>query len=138
MIKTPSVGANTAEALRFRDWSACRRDGEGPLGLIVLGSTVERPGEVVQLAFAGRAPADLPDALENATVERLTERRYRISSGARQWMIDGVAHVHREIGKAFYQAVPPRLVPLRKRVFWRVALTLASVGVLQKLLLWRR
>jgi hypothetical protein len=125
---------NATASLRFRGWSACRRDGEGPLGLILLGSTPDRPGEVVQLAFAGRAAADLPEALEDVTVERVAEGRYRIASGPREWMLDGVVHVHREFGKAFYKAVPPRLVPWRKRMFWRVALKLASVGFVQRLL----
>lgn len=119
--------------VRFRGWIACRRDGEGPLGLILIGATVDRPGEVVQMAFSAQAPEDLPDALEDASVERLDERRYLLASGTRQWFIDGVAHLHREVGAVFYQAIPPRPVPWRKRVFWRLALALASSRLVRRL-----
>jgi hypothetical protein len=44
-------------------------------------------------------------------------------------------HVHRDVGNAFYRAVPPRLVPLRKRLFWRVVLALAGTGAGKRLLL---
>jgi hypothetical protein len=112
--------------MHFEGWISCRRDGEGPLGLILVGRTRDRPEEAVQMAFACAAPADLPDALEDATVERLAPRRYRISSGDRSWTLDAVAHIHRDIAGPFYKALPPRAVPLRKRVFWHVMLALAA------------
>jgi hypothetical protein len=112
--------------LRFVGWISCRRDGEGPLGLILVGRTKDRPEEAVQMAFACPAPLDLPDALEEAVVERLGPKQYRLSSGDRSWTLDGAAHVHREVASAFYKALPPRPVPFRKRLFWRVMLGLAS------------
>ncbi|HVY80892.1 MAG TPA: hypothetical protein VG994_07925 [Steroidobacteraceae bacterium] len=114
--------------VRFSGWISCRRDGEGPLGLILVGRTKDRPDEAVQMAFACPAPVDLPDALEEARVERLGTRQYRLSSGDRSWILDGVAHVHREVASAFYKAVPPRPVPLRKRLFWRVMLGFAGTA----------
>src|SRR5688572_19675436 len=134
MIKTLPPDVVSPPTIQFRGWISCRRDGEGPLGLILIGATVDRPGEVAHLAFSARAPGDFPDALEDARVERMDARRYLIASGARQWTIDGVAHLHREIGRAFYAAVPPRSVPWRKRLFWRVALALAAHPVGQRLL----
>jgi hypothetical protein len=121
--------------VRFLGWISCRRDGEGPLGLILVGRTKDRPDEPVQMAFACAAPLDLPDALEEATVERLGPRQYRLSSGDRSWTLDGVAHVHREVASAFYKAVPPRPVPFRKRLFWRVMLGLAGTAAGRWLLL---
>ena len=115
-----------AAPLRFLGWISCRRDGEGPLGLILVGRTKDRPEEAVQMAFACPGPVDLPDALEEAVVERLGPKQYRLSSGDRSWTLDGVAHVHREVASAFYKALPPRPVPFRKRLFWRVMLGLAS------------
>jgi hypothetical protein len=112
--------------IRFSGWICCRRDGEGPLGLILVGRTVDHPEEVVHFAFSCRAPQDLPDALEDATVERLDERRWRIASGGREWLLDCAGHLHREIAGAFYRAIPPRAVPWRKRLFWRVVLKLAQ------------
>jgi hypothetical protein len=121
--------------IHFLGWISCRRDGEGPLGLILVGRTKDRPDEAMQMAFACPAPLDLPEALEEATVERLGPRQYRLSSGDRTWTLDGVAHVHREVASAFYKAVPPRPVPFRKRLFWRVMLGLASTAAGRWLLL---
>lgn len=114
------------QPVRFRGWISCRRDGEGPLGLILVGRTQDRPDEAVQLAFACPAPADLPEALEDGVVERVGDREYRISSGDRSWTLRAVAHLHREVATPFYKALPPRAVPWRKRLFWRVMLWLAA------------
>jgi hypothetical protein len=118
------------EVVRFQGWISCRRDGEGPLGLILVGRTQDppkdRPSEAVQMAFACTAPPDMPEALEDAVVERLGPRQYRITSGDLSWTLDAVAHVHREVATAFYRALPPRQVPFRKRLFWRVLLALAA------------
>jgi hypothetical protein len=102
---------------------------------MLVGRTQDRPNEAVQMAFAGSAPPDIPDALEEATVEMLGPRRYRISSGERSWTVDGVAHLHREVATAFYKALPPRPVPFRKRLFWRVMLALAANPAGRRLLL---
>jgi hypothetical protein len=128
----------TAHAIEFRGWIACRRDGEGPLGLILIGATVDQPGEVAQLAFSAPAPMDFPEALEDARVERTGDKSYRITSGSKEWNVDGVAHLHREIGKAFYQAIPPCVVPPRKRLFWWLALRAAANPWLQRWLFRRR
>jgi|GEM_PF-538475 len=124
----------TVPPIQFRGWIACRRDGEGPLGLILIGATVDQPGEVAQLAFSAQPPPDFPDALEDACVEELADRRYRIVSGAREWTIEGAMHLHREVGKAFCKALPPRAVPLRKRLFWWLALRLAGSSVVQRVI----
>ncbi len=116
----------TSFPLQFRGSVACRSDGEGPLGLILTGETEDRPGEPAQLAFAAVAPADLPDAVENACVEQLGPRRYRISSSSAAWVVEGVAHLHRDIGRQFRVALPGRAVPWRKRVFWYALLALAG------------
>jgi len=114
------------QTLRFRGWISCRRDGEGPLALILVGRTEDRPDEVVQLAFAGVAPVDIPEALEDVTVEQVADRRYRISSGDQSWTLDAVAHLHRDVAAVFYRVLPPRPVPWQKRLFWRVVLSLAA------------
>lgn len=115
-----------AEVVHFPGWISCRRDGEGPLGLILVGRTADQSGEVVHVAFACPAPVDMPEALEDVHLERFGPRTYRISSGDRAWTLEAAAHVHREVATAFYKAVPPRPVPLRKRLFWRVLLGLAA------------
>jgi hypothetical protein len=122
--------------IRFRGWISCRRDGEGPLGLILVGRTSQHHrDEAVQIAFSGPPPADLPEALEDARVEFLGDHRHRLTSGDKSWTLNGAVHVHREVAGAFYKALPPRPVPLRKRLFWRVLLGLAGNPMGRRLLL---
>ena len=121
--------------VRFRDGVSCRRD-EAPLGLTLIGRTTDRSDEIATLAFAGVAPANLPEALEDATVEQVDPNRYRIRSGRREWIVSArVVHLHREVSATFYRAIAPRLVPWKKRVFWRVVLAVASNSFGRRLLL---
>jgi hypothetical protein len=126
---------SSADVVHFPGWISCRLDGEGSLGLILVGRTLDHPDEPVQLAFSGPPPADIPEALEGAKVARLGPRQYRISSGARSWTINGVAHLHREVAGPFYKALPPRPVPWHKRLFWRLLLALAANPLGRRLLL---
>ena len=120
----------------FRGGVSCRRDSSGPLGLTLIGWTVDYPEERVSLAFAGRAPDTLPDVLEDPTVYRIDERRYRIASTPREWLVEATAvHLHREIATAFYRAIPPRAVPWSKRFFFRVVLAMAATSWGKRLLL---
>jgi hypothetical protein len=122
--------------IRFRGWISCRRDGEGPLGLVLAGR-ISHDGqeENVKVAFSCPAPDDLPAELEDAELELLGDNRHRLASGDRSWSLNGPAHVHREIASAFYKALPPRPVPWRKRLFWRLMLALAANPVTRRLLL---
>jgi hypothetical protein len=125
-----------ARTIHFRGWISCRRDGEGPLGLILVGrATQHRREEAVQVAFSCPAPVDMPEALEDARIEFLGNNRYRLTSGDKSWTLEGAVHVHREVAGAFYKAIPPRAVPWRKRLFWRMMLALASNPLGRKLLL---
>ena len=120
----------------FRGGVSCRRDPAGPLGLTLIGWTLDHPEEKVSLAFSGRAPEGLPEVLEDATVDQLGVGQYRISSAPREWLVEAKAvHVHREIAAAFYHAIPPRTAPWSKRLFWRVVLGLAAKGWGKRLLL---
>jgi hypothetical protein len=111
----------------FRGGVSCRRDTVGPLGLTLIGWTLDHPEEKVWLAFSGRAPTGLPEVLEDPTVDQLGVGRYRISSAPREWLVEASAvHVHREIATAFYRAIPPRVAPWSKRLFWRVVLGMAA------------
>jgi hypothetical protein len=121
--------------VRFRGGVSCRRD-DGPLGLTLIGRTPDRPDETATLAFAASAPSDLPEALEDATVEQVDAGRYRILSGRREWIFPArSAHLHREVSTTFYRAITPRLVPWSKRVFWRVVLAMVSNPVGKRVLL---
>src|SRR5205823_11957075 len=57
----------------FRGPVSCRR-GAAPLGLTLSGETSEHPGERTELAFSAAAPADFPEALEGAVIERVGTR----------------------------------------------------------------
>ena len=127
--------ASAADVIRFPGWISCRLDGEGSLGLILVGRTSDHPDEPVQLAFTGQHPSDIPEALDGATVTRLGPRQYQIESGARSWTVEGTAHLHREVAVPFYKALPPRPVPWTKRLFWRVLLALAANPLGRRLLL---
>jgi hypothetical protein len=120
----------------FRGGVSCRRDSNGPLGLTLIGWTVDHPDERAVVAFSGRAPDNLPDALEDPTIYRVDERRYRISSAPREWLVEAIAvHVHREIAASFYRAIPPRTAPWTKRLFFRVLLAMMSSSWGKRLLL---
>jgi hypothetical protein len=137
---SPSAG-NESRSIQFRGWISCRRDGEGPLGLILVGRVSQNgqsesdQDEAVQVAFTSPAPPDLPEALEDARLDFLGGNQHRLTSGGRSWALNGAAHVHREVASAFYKALPPRPVPLKKRLFWRVMLGLASNPLSRRLLL---
>jgi hypothetical protein len=111
--------------LAFSGTVSCER-GEGPLELTLRGAA-GAAGAAHTLGFSGRAPADLPQALAAPRVEVLGEGRYRIVSGERAWLLAARAvHVSREVATPFYRALPPRAVPLGKRIFWRTVLALAG------------
>ncbi len=111
----------------FSGGVSCRRDERGPLGLTLVGRTVDRPDELAVVSFSGTAPDDLPEALEDARVDRLSPDTWRIASLQREWLIAARAvHVHREISATFYRAVVPRVAPVSKRVLWRIILALAQ------------
>ena len=113
--------------IRFRGVVSCRTDHVGPLGLTLVGRTVGRPDEVACLSLTCAPPAGIPEALEEAEVERIDDHHYRITAGEREWMVSArAAHLHREVAAAFYQAIRPRPAPARKRLFWRLVLTLAA------------
>jgi hypothetical protein len=104
----------------------CRREPGGPLGLTLEGRSAGQGGEELALAFAGQAPADLPERLEDARVESHAPLEYRIVAGGREWRLTARAlHVHRNVGAAFYRAIPGRPAPLKRRGLYRVLLALA-------------
>jgi hypothetical protein len=125
--------------MTFRGGVSCRRDPSGPLGLTLVGWTADHPEERVSLAFAAPAPDTMPEVLEDPTVYRIDEGRYRIDSAPREWLIEAPAiHIHRDVANAFYRAIPPRDARWSKRFFWRVVLALAATSWGKRLLLTLR
>lgn len=88
------------------------------------------------MMFYGAAAESLPEALEDVVVQQIGVGVYRVCSGEQGWPVSARSvHLHRDIAAAFYKAIPPRPVPLRKRIFWRAVLTLVSHPFGKKLLL---
>lgn len=117
----------------FRGSVACRRDVGG---LTLTGCAADAAPDILIVTFIAANVPDLPDSLSAAVVRARDERHYRIVSGDRDWVIEATSvHVHRDVGREFYSAIPPRPVPLKKRFFWRVVLTLAGTRAGQRLLL---
>jgi hypothetical protein len=115
---------------RFRGPVTCVRESHGPLGLTLTGRTADPPGEQLELAFAGTAPADLPGQLEDAVIEREGPGRYRIASGARAWTIAARSvHLHRDVAEVFYRAIPPRPAPFLRRMLFGAMLAVARSRV---------
>jgi hypothetical protein len=99
----------------------------GPLGLTLSGDTREQPGATTMLAFSAAAPADFPAVLADSVVERIGPGQYRITSGAREWLLLARAvHLTCEVAAEFYRALPPRAVPAAKRLLLRIVLALAA------------
>ena len=99
----------------------------GAPGLTLAGVSARAAQQPVQLAFSAPAPAALPSALENVVVEALPGGGHRVASGARSWSLGpGAVHLHRDVGAAFYRALPPRAAPWSRRLLWASALRLAG------------
>jgi hypothetical protein len=117
----------------FRGPVACRR---AVNALTLTGGAADSADDILIVTFIGAALPELPDSLCAAAVRAVDERHYRIVSPARDWIIETTSvHIHRDIGREFYRAIPPRPVPLGKRVFWRVILALAGTRAGKRLLL---
>jgi len=105
--------------LSFAGSLECRRP-PGLPGVTLIGRTSE--GDALLATLLGAVPDDLPPQLQNAELEQEGAAHYRISSGARAWRLSARLFVHHDLSAAFYRAVPPRAVPLAKRLLWRLAL----------------
>jgi hypothetical protein len=117
----------------FRDAVICRRTAEA---LILSGAAADCVDDRLILTFISSSTADVPDSLTAAAVHAIGAHRYRISSSSGTFVIEASSvHLHRDIGKAFYRAVPPRPVPLKKRFFWRVVLWLAGTRTGKRVLM---
>lgn len=116
----------------------CRR-AAGPLGLTLIGRAADRPEETLYAGFVTKPSDGLPDVLDDVRVHSQGRQRYRISSSRGAWDISATGlHLHRDVTAEFYKAVPPRVAPLRKRLFWRAVLALAATPLGRRLLARRK
>lgn len=108
--------------LSFAGSLECRRSPVLP-GVTLIGRTAE--GDALLASLFGAVPDDLPPRLEDAQLEQEDAAHYRLSSGARTWRLPARLFLHRDLSSAFYRALPPRPVPLAKRLFWQGVLAMA-------------
>lgn len=117
----------------FRGPVTCRRT---RAALTFRGVAADAPDERLIVTLTAAAIADLPERLRDVSVSALGPQRYRVVCAERDCTVEAVsAHVHRDIASAFYRAIPPRAVPLGKRIFWRWVMALAGTRSGKRLLL---
>ena len=120
------MSASEAPLAAFTGPVDCRRAESGPIGLMLIGRSADRP-ERIWLAFEGVAPRDLPALIESATVQRTSAQHYQIASQERAWTLTAArVHLHRDVSAVFCAALPPRPVPLLKRLLWALGLIVAA------------
>lgn len=110
----------------FTGTAACTHESGAAPALTLRGLSAEDPAETLILSFIAVSAADWPATFTAPRVQRVDAQSYRIESAARHWRVHARAlYVHRDVSAEFFRAVPPRPVPLGKRLFWRVVLGLA-------------
>jgi hypothetical protein len=120
------TGTDHSAALRaeFRGEVACSRTANA---LILSGVAADCADDRLILTFISASIPDIPHSLTAVSVHALDGRHYRIASGSGDLVVEAASlHVHRDIGRVFYRAIPPRRVPLKKRLFLRLVLWLAG------------
>jgi len=108
----------------FRGAVTCSRTAGA---LTLSGAAADSADDRLILTLISSSIPDIPDSLTAVILTAVGEHRYRIASASRDLVVEATSlHLHRDIGTAFYRALPPRPVPLRKRLFWLAVLWLAG------------
>lgn len=112
---------------------ACRRAANT---LTLSGSAADSADDRLILTFTSPSSPRLPECLTDASVRAVDQQHYIVTCESRELIVEATAlHIHRDVGKAFHRAVPPRPAPLGKRLFWQVVLRLAGTRAGKRLLL---
>ena len=104
--------------------------GPGHAGMTLVGKIVESDGRrtTAQLSLSGLVPPPLPPILDDLIFEALTAQDMVLRSGAAEWKVRVTAwQLHRDVGAAFFAAIPPRPTPWARRLGWTVLLALAAI-----------
>jgi hypothetical protein len=103
--------------------------GPGPAGITLLGRIQESGSTPAQLSLIGTQAVTLPADLVEVTVEDGVSAAVLLRSGSREWRIPcRTWQLHRDVGVAFYAAIPPRPTPWSRRLSWRVLLGIAATA----------
>jgi hypothetical protein len=120
----------------FRGAVTCSRTAGA---LILSGAAADSADDRLILTLISAAIPDIPDSLTGVIITAVGDHRYRIASASGDLVVEATSlHVHRDIGSAFYRAIPPRPVPLWKRLFWSAVLRLAGSRTGKRVLSWFR
>ena len=103
--------------------------GPGTAGITLLGRIDEPRSTAAQLSLIGTQAVTLPATLLDVTVESSSPVAVLLRSGSRKWRIAcRTWQLHRDVGVAFYAAIPPRPTPWIRRFTWRVLLGVAATA----------
>ena len=103
--------------------------GPGTAGITLLGRIDEARSTAAQLSLIGTQAVTLPATLVDVTVENSSPVAVLLRSGSREWRIAcRTWQLHRDVGVAFYAAIPPRPTPWIRRFTWRVLLGVAATA----------
>jgi hypothetical protein len=121
---------NASHIFRFEGpvkWVA----GPGAAGVTLLGRLAQAGGEAsaAQLALMCTERPSLPATLMDVSVEALAAPDVVLHSGAQVWRLRcSTWQLHRDVGAAFFAAIPPRATPWTRRLGWRVLLGIAGTA----------
>ena len=123
---------NVSLLAAFRGTVACRRTANA---LTLSGAAADSADDGLILTFISSSLPDIPDSLTAVSVCAIDELHYRITSASRDMVLEATSlHAHRDIGRVFYRAIPPRPAPLNRRLLWGVILWLAGSSAGKRLL----
>jgi hypothetical protein len=110
----------------------------GAVGLVLWGQ--ERAGGApLELLFAAPQPVELPTIISDIDVFQLEPGRWRLRAHGGSWTLQARSlSVHRDVGAAFFGAVPPPPLRTGVRVGWSLLLTLARIPGAVRLLQFMR
>jgi hypothetical protein len=103
--------------------------GPGTAGVTLLGRIVEADGSATpaQLTLMCSEPPVLPAKMPDLIFAALAAPDVLLQSGAQTWPLHcSTWQLHRDVGRAFYAAIPPRPTPWTRRLGWRVLLGVAA------------
>jgi hypothetical protein len=116
--------------ISFRGKVELRRNAFSPLGLTLVGESADQVNEKAYVSFVMTPPLDLPRELHDVLVHRIDADHFQLTSLERDWLLSATGvHLHRDVSAVFYKAVPPRPVPLSKRIMWRLIVGLADTPI---------
>ncbi len=110
------VTPKPSDAIRFPGSLSCDGARSGQLRLRSADLIVDLQGDAL--------PRNLPSHLTGAELLREASETWSLVSGAQRWDLGNVRmFVHRDLSLQALHLIPPRRVPLGKRLFWSALLT---------------